>query len=281
MPDGTGKQLVQTLCSSCHTTSTITRSAGFDSADQWRALFSTMIDLSDAQATTIAEYLAANFPEDRSRRPNLVAGDTEIEIIEWTVPTLGQRSRDPVEAPDGTIWWTGMWASLAGRLDPNTGIMEEYKLPPTARPHSIIPDTRGNIWYTGNSNSTIGKLDPLTGEVTEFKTEAGDPHTATFHPNGKLYFTAQRAGMLGRLDPDSGELKEVDTLPRPYGIQVAPDNTVWVAYNGTNSIGAVNPDTLEIKYFEVPDEKSRIRRLGIDSKGIVWFVNSSLGKIGR
>lgn len=280
LPEGPGKQLVQNLCSSCHSTATISRSAGFASAQEWRALFSTMIELNNAQAETIADYLAANFPEDVSRRPTLVAGDTEIEIIEWSVPTLGQRSRDPIEAPDGSIWWTGMWASLAGRLDPETGIMEEYKLPPAARPHSIIPDTQGNIWYTGNSNSTIGMLDPSTGEVTEYKTEAGDPHTATFHPNGNLYFTAQRAGVVGRLNPDSGEIQEVATEPRPYGIQVGPDGTVWVAYNGTNKIGAVNPDSLELSYFEIPDERSRIRRLGIDSFGMVWFVNSSLGKIG-
>lgn len=281
LPEGSGKQLVQTLCSTCHSTATISRAAGFDSAEQWRELFSTMIELSDAQANTIAIYLAEHFPEDKSRRPTLIAGDTEIEIIEWTVPTLGQRSRDPIEAPDGSIWWTGMWASLAGRLDPESGLMEEYKLPPAARPHSIIPDAEGNIWYTGNSNSSIGKLDPNTGEVIEFKTQAGDPHTATFHPNGNLYFTAQRAGMLGRLDPKTGAVDEIDTEPRPYGIQVAPDETVWVAFNGTNKIGAMDPDSMAVRYYEVPDEKTRIRRLGIDSKGIVWFVNSSLGKIGR
>lgn len=281
LPEGPGKQLVQNLCSTCHSVATITRAAGFDTAEQWRALFSTMIDLSDAQAETIASYLATHYPEDSSRRPTLVAGDTEIEIIEWTVPTLGQRSRDPIETPDGNIWWTGMWASLAGRLDPETGLMEEYKLPPTSRPHSIVPDSAGNIWYTGNSNATLGMLNPATGEVVEYKTEASDPHTATFHPNGNLYFTAQRAGVIGRLDPRTGDLLEVDSEPRPYGIQVAPDGTVWVAFNGTNKIAAVDPMSLDISYYEVPDARTRIRRLGIDSNGIVWFVNSSMGKIGR
>ncbi len=281
LPEGPGKQLVEELCSSCHSVATITRAAGYSSAQQWRELFSTMIELSDAQATTIATYLAQHYPEDTSRRPNLIAGDTEIEIIEWTVPTLGQRARDPIEAPDGSIWWTGMWASLTGRLDPDTGIMEEFKLPPSSRPHSVLPDKDGNIWYTGNSNATIGMLNPATGEVTQYKTQARDPHTATFHPNGKLYFTAQQAGVLGRLDPITGEVKEVPSEPRPYGIQVAGNGVVWVAFNGTNKIGAVDPDTLAIKYYEVPNERTRIRRLAIDSAGIIWFVNSTLGKIGR
>ena len=281
LPEGPGKMLVENVCTTCHSTATISRAAGYNSVAEWRRVFSTMIELPDSQADTIATYLAEHFPEDTSRRPNLIAGDVDIEIIEWTVPTLGQRSRDPAEAPDGSIWWTGMWASLAGRLDPVTGMMEEYRLPASARPHTIVPDNEGNIWYTGNSNASIGKLNPQTGEITEYKTEARDPHSAVFHPNGNLYFTAQGAAMLGRLNPDTGDLIEINTEPRPYGIQVAEDGTVWVAYNGTNKIGALNPDTMELKYYEVPNERTRIRRLSLDSQGMVWFVNSTMGKLGR
>lgn len=281
LPEGPGKDLVESACTTCHGSSSITRSAGYDSPEEWRAVMETMIDLADPQAETIAEYLAEHFPANEERHPTLVDGDTEIEIQEWMVPTLGQRSRDPIEAPDGSIWWTGMWASIAGRLDPETGDMQEYHLPEEARPHSILPDQNGNIWYTGNSNATIGRLDPDTGMITEYDTEAGDPHTAVFHPNGHLYFTAQHAGMLGRLDPETGELNEIDTRSRPYGIQVADNGTLWVAYNGTNAIGAMDPDTMEIEYYTVPDESSRIRRLGLSSDGMVWYVNSTRGRIGR
>jgi len=240
-----------------------------------------MVALSDSDADAIAEYLAEHFPEKKERRPTLVEGPIEIEIEEWIVPTLGQRSRDPAEVPDGTIWWTGMWASLVGRLDPTTGAMQEYPLPPSARPHSIVPDDDGFIWYTGNSNGTIGKLDPAKGDITEYKTQAGDPHTMTWHPNGKLYFTAQRAAVLGRLDPHTGALVEVNTEPRPYGIVVDQAGTIWVAYNGTNKLGALDPESMEVQYFTVPNPNSRIRRLGIDSKGIVWYVNSTMGRLGR
>ena len=281
LPEGEGKKLVEIACYSCHSSFNIVRSAGYDSPAEWRNVFSTMVNLSDAQANTIAEYLTEHFPAQPERKPTLVSGDTKINITEWMVPTLGQRSRDPVEAPDGSIWWTGMYASLVGRLDPETGNMQEYRLPVASRPHSIVPDAQGNIWYTGNSNATIGKLDPQTGLITEYPTEARDPHTATFHPNGNLYFTAQGAGMLGRLDPETGELTEIATEPRPYGIQVASNGTVWVAYNGTNKIGAMDPETMAVRYYTIPDPDSRIRRLGLDSNGIVWFVNSTKGRIGR
>ena len=254
--------------------------SGFDE-DGWEALVATMVALPEMQSKTVASYLAEHFPERLERRPTLVPGDTSIEITEWIVPTLGQRSRDPVEAPDGSIWWTGMWASLAGRLDPKTGTMEEFRLPPEARPHTILPDADGNIWYTGNSNATVGKLDPRTAEITEYPTQARDPHSAVFHPDGRLYFTAQGAGMLGRLHPETGELTEIETEPRPYGMQVAANGTVWVAYNGTNKLGALDPETMEVRYYEVPDETSRIRRLGLTSDGMVWYGNSTNGRIGR
>lgn len=157
-----------------------------------------MVVLADPQAETVAAYLAAHFPKNEQRAPTLVDGDFEIEIREWLVPTLGQRSRDPIEAPDGSIWWTGMWASIAGRLDPATGALDE-----------------------------------------------------------------------------------IDTRARPYGIKVASDGRVWIAYNGTNALGSMDPDTMAVRYYEVPHEASRIRRLDLSSDGQVWYVNSTRGRIGR
>jgi virginiamycin B lyase len=280
LPDGAGKDVVEAACTSCHGLRQIMGSTGYD-ADGWRDLMSTMVALPDAQARRAADYLAGHYPATTDRAPTVVDGDFEIEITEWLVPTLGQRSRDPAEAPDGSIWWTGMWASIAGRLDPATGEMEEFQLPDDARPHTIVPDSDGNIWYTGNSNSTIGKLDPATGEIVEYPTQARDPHSAVFHPNGKLYFTAQGASMLGRLDPVTGELTEIPTETRPYGIKVDAEGTVWVAFNGTNKIGALDPETMEVRYYDVPNERSRIRRLDIASDGMVWYGNSAMGRIGR
>jgi virginiamycin B lyase len=280
LPEGEGKHLVESLCVSCHALSRVTGSAGFDTAEEWRDLMASMIDLADAQANTMATYLAQHFPAREERRPTLVSGDTSITITEWMVPTLGQRSRDPVEGLDGSIWWTGMWASLIGRLDPETGEMEEYRLPPAARPHSIVPDAAGNIWYTGNSNATIGRLDPRSGQITEYPTQARDPHTAVFHPNGSLYFTSQHAGMLGRLDPATGEVTEIPTRARPYGIRVGPDRRLWIAYNGTNAIASMHPESMALRYYDLPDDRTRTRRLDIASDGRIWYVNSSLGRIG-
>jgi virginiamycin B lyase len=280
LPEGPGREQIQASCSSCHGLNQITNSAGYSRAG-WAAVVATMIALPKDQADVVNGYLATHFPEKVARRPTLVPGTTTIKFTEWITPTLGQRTRDPIEAPDGSIWWTGMYASLVGRLDPKTGAMKEFPLPQTARPHSIIPDAAGNIWYTGNSNATLGKLDPKTGKITEYKTTARDPHSFVFHRNGLIYFTAQNARVIGRFRPDTGETREVPTEPNPYGIQMGSDGTLWVAFNGTNKIGALNPDTMAIRYYDVPNPATRIRRLGLSSDGMVWYGNFTQGTIGR
>lgn len=218
LPEGEGKQLVQNLCTACHETNLITRSSGY-SREDWQELIQSMVNLSGNSAgETITKYLATHFPAGTQLKPNLVRGETSITFREWKVPTLGQRARDPVEAPDGSIWWAGMWGNLVGRLNPKTGEVSEYSLPENAKPHTVTPDQEGNIWYTGNSNGTIGKLDPRTGRITEYKMPdpaARDPHTAVFDKKGTpvVYLAGKQHG--GPLDPgdrrdqagDGGEAK--------------------------------------------------------------------------
>ena len=293
LPDGAGKELVQAACVACHETDLIVASNGYTN-ERWRHLMSKMIDLPEPLASSIAHYLATSFPENDALRPTLIAGDTEITFQEWTVPTLGQRPRDPLMTPDGMIWWAGMFGSLVGRLDPKTGEMTEFLLDPTARPHSIIDDVAGNIWYTGNSNSSMGMLDPATGEITVYPMPdpaARDPHTPAFTPTGDLWFTVQNSNMLGRLVPDTGDIRLI-TMPtegaRPYGIRVDSKGTIWVAYRGSNAVAKVDPDSWEVTEYRTPNPNPEshhgnhyIRRLAIASDDTIWYVDSGRGYIGR
>ena len=180
LPGGDGKALVEDLCVACHQTRNIQRSLGY-SETGWRSLIGTMIDLQGSQELDrITAYLAEHFPEDSNRSAVLVDGPAQIKFREWFVPTLGQRSRDPIEAPDGKIWWAGQWADLIGSIDRKTGEIKEYALPSGAKPHSVFHDHNGNIWYTGNGNGTMGKFDPRTEKITVFEMpEERSIHVAT------------------------------------------------------------------------------------------------------
>jgi virginiamycin B lyase len=287
LPDGPGKEMVQGMCASCHNLNTVTNSTGY-TQERWEDLVSTMVRLPEAQQTTLTQYLATHFPFKPGREPVLVPGPVQITFKEWIVPTLGQRSRDPIQRADGTIYWTGQFASLVGRLNPRTGEMKEWKLDPEAHPHSIIDDRAGNIWYMGNGNGTIGKLNPATGEITVYKMPdpaARDPHTPIWLEDGTtLFFTLQQSNMIGRMNTTTGEIKLV-TIPTtralPYGIKVNSQGRVFVSYNGSNGIAEVDPVTMAIKEYKLPRPGTTVRRLAITSDDMVWFVNSGLGALGR
>ena len=264
----------------------ITGSPGFTPA-AWKDLVATMIKLPDDRAAAITQYLGTHFPPKPGRAPVLVPGNVQVTFKEWIVPTLGQRSRDPLQTADGTIWWNGQFISLIGRLNPKTGEMKEYRLETDAKPHSIVDDAAGNIWYTGNGNGTIGKFEPATGKITVYKMPdpaARDPHTAIFAKDGTMFFTLQQSNMLGRLVPSTGEIKLVTlTTPRalPYGIKQDSHGTIWVSYNGAGKLASMDPATMAVKEYPLPDAASRSRRLAITSDDTIWFVNSALGRIGR
>ena len=92
-----------------------------------------------------------------------------------------QRSRDPVQAADGLIWWAGQCGKLIGSINPATGEMKEYPLPANAMPHTVEIDARGSIWGTGKTRTVrSGYLDPQTGELTEVY-KMPDPQAKVSH----------------------------------------------------------------------------------------------------
>ena len=288
LPAGPGKELVEGICTACHRTNEITRSMGY-TKEGWKELIGTMIDLSKTaeQQEQVVSYLATHFPPGKNPRPaRQVPGDAEIAFKQWTTPTLGARSRDPVQGPDGKIWWVGQWANLLGWINPDTGEMREYPLPPRTLPHNVVIDKEGRPWWTGNGNGTIGRTDPRTGEHTVYKMpdeRVKDPHTAEFDRNGIMWFSAQQANFVGRFDPASGDtrvwqLKTPDA--KPYGVKIDSRGNVWIACNGAACLIRINPTTFEITEIPLPTPGTTVRRLDIDAEDRVWYVNSGKGKLG-
>jgi virginiamycin B lyase len=288
LPQGPGRDAVEAACTGCHQTNMVTQSSGY-THDGWKELIGTMIDLSRSPETeaAITQYLAANFPPNTKRAAKLVPGSAEITFKEWVMPTLGQRTRDPIQSADGSIWWAGQFGNLIGRLDPVTGEMREYPLPPNAFPHTVEVDAKGIPWYTGNKNGSVGKVDPATGKVTVYKMPdpaAKDPHTLVFDKQGIAWFTLQNSNMVGRLDPESGDIKLV-TLPtpdsKPYGIKIDAQGVPWFSCNGRPCLYKIDPATMALTEIKLPLGGTTVRRLDIADDGMIWYVNSSQGRLGR
>lgn len=71
LPDGPGKEIVQTACAQCHSLSLIVND-GY-SREEWPRIFGTMIELPNEQKNIVADYLAAHFPEKAKPPAVLIA----------------------------------------------------------------------------------------------------------------------------------------------------------------------------------------------------------------
>jgi virginiamycin B lyase len=286
LPDGPGKAQVQAYCALCHQLNNITNSGGY-TRQGWLDVISTMVALPEDQADIVADYLAKNFPEQPRPKAVVIPGPARATFKEWKLPTLGSRPHDPLATSDGSIWYTGMFANVLGRVDPNTGKIKEYPLDtPQSGPHGLTADREGHIWFTANSKGYIGRLDPATGRIAEYKLPEGarDPHTPLFDRNGILWFTAQGANMVGRRDPKTGDVKVViypQPRSNPYGMVFTSGGMPIVCEFGGNRISAIDPQAMTIKEWTLPHADSRPRRIAITSDDAVWYSDYSRGYLGR
>src|SRR3546814_19233745 len=78
LPEGPGKEQVESVCTACHPASQITRSSGYTQAD-WSELTATMIDLSGhpERREEITGYLAAHFPPNQPTAARPAAGQAQ------------------------------------------------------------------------------------------------------------------------------------------------------------------------------------------------------------
>ena len=67
---------------------------------------------------------------------------------------------------------------------------------------------------------------------------------------------------------------------RSYGIIVSPKGVPTLCLFGTNKLATINPNTMEIREYALPDAASRPRRIAIVGDE-VWYSDFSRGFLGR
>jgi virginiamycin B lyase len=210
-----------------------------------------------------------------------------VQITEWPVPWKDTRPRDPYVDPTGNrVWFVGQAGHYVAYLEPQTGQFKRFELEPGTGPHNLIVDKQGFVWYAGNRASHIGRLDPKDGKITKYPmpdTSVRDPHTLVFDNKGNIWFTAQGGNQIGHLVTSSGEvhlMKVSAARSRPYGIVIDSRDRPWIALFGTNKIATVDPASMQLREFTLP-EGARPRRLEVTSDGMVWYVDYARGFLGR
>lgn len=166
-----------------------------------------------------------------------------------------------------------------------------------SNPHTIEVDRDGRLVILADisdedpatvfpvGNRDIILFDPRTEAWTPIVT-ACDTHTLRLDRQGR-YWLSGNFNLLCMYDPATGEEQAWEFPVKlegfggfVYGIDVAPDGTVWFSQPFGNYIGRYDPGTDSIKQWEVPAPGYGPRRFRTDSKGNVWLplVSGHLGK---
>jgi len=88
----------------------------------------------------------------------------------------------------------------------------------------------------------------------------------------------------GRLDPATGEVEEVPLGEgsAPHGVIVGPDGAAWVTDGGQNAIVRVDPQSLKVDLFPLPQDAppANLNTAAFDGAGVLWFTGQN-GIYGR
>ena len=90
--------------------------------------------------------------------------------------------------------------------------------------------------------------------------------------------------MVGRLNMTTGKVDLVKMTrdgARPYGIMMDATDRPWFCEFGTNRMATVDPKTLALKEYDLPDARTRPRRMALTTDGMVWYVDYTRGYLGR
>jgi len=121
--------------------------------------------------------------------------------------------------PDDTVWIALAKSGKLARF--MNGKIRLYELGPDSRPVGVAAGNQSNghagvLWIAASYDNKIIKFDTVTGKTREYPIDGENswPFNVAIAPDGKIWFTERASGRIGQLDPETGNVKHFD-LPTP------------------------------------------------------------------
>ncbi len=166
---------------------------------------------------------------------------------------------------DGNIFITPSMQQALLEFDVDTKQFITHKMPEGFYPHTIRTDDQDRVWFTMALSSQVAMFDRKSQTFTMYDLPARGL---------KEWFILKSLPLIFSMDPENrptpGPDRNSTGLPMPYGIDVAPDGTVWAARLYANDLAHIDPKSGEITMIDFPYQGPR--RLRVDADGDVWIV---------
>jgi virginiamycin B lyase len=318
LPEGEGKEVVQTKCVACHDAQRTVRARA--NRSRWEEIILNMRayaqgstlakDLTDQEEKVLLDYVTTNFsgsragsgrqkPDPNSRLPRTLAtGEaTKYIAVEYELPNLNAEPHEVTVDAEGNGWVTQRIGGKLGRLDPKTLLYTEIAPPAgpskTNRLNAIIAASNNKLWFIdGGPNRRWLNYDTKTKEFNVFelpklKSGSASGNTMRIHSNGTVWLNSIAANQVIRLDPATKQFTVFEVpagikagrTANPYGMAISGDGKIWIVENAMNQLGRIDPVTGKIDEFEIPVKNPVARKGGMDSEGNVWVGLHGAGKL--
>ena len=174
---------------------------------------------------------------------------------------------------DGHIFITPSMTQSLLEFDPVSKRFTEWKMDEGFYPHTIRVDAGDRVWFTLALSNQVAMFDRATQEFSYFDLP---PRSLR-----ERVVSAVVKWRLGRGDVSEPPEYDWDNtgFPMPYGIDIAPDGTVWVARLYAGDIVRIDPVSGETQ--AIPAPFTGPRRLRCDAAGNPWISGFSSGLIAR
>src|SRR5437763_15744957 len=177
-------------------------------------------------------------------------------------------------------------------------VVEYELLNPRAEPHELAVDMEGNGWVSQRVGGRLGRLDHETLSYVEFEPPAGSSSVVRLNGirrgnQGELWMVD--GGPNRRwlsFDPKYEQFTAYNLPPTRSGgasgntMRVHPDNTVWLAANGSKQLIRFDPASKQFTIYDVPVGVKHNRNatpygLALGGDGNIGAVGPAFDQIAR
>ncbi len=242
------------------------------------------VPLSDDDS--ISDYLASfrgpNSPELKIQFfPRATGEITRARVTEYQMPRPLAVLHDILKDPNSHYIWVNDWReNLLGRLDPNTGEIQEYPVPGTHMPGgflSMLWDHEGYLWAAQLWSGRVVKFDVKEGKflgawaVPLQPSRSGTAGVCSHfaHPEGPVWVSDALRGKFWKLDPGTGEFAE---LPWPGSrFKCDSEGNIWRLNSRRGAVLKIDPKTNKITEYKAPTSGADPHRFTLDGDENIWY----------
>jgi virginiamycin B lyase len=209
------------------------------------------------------EYTVYKVPHDPDMRLGGIMGN-RFKVFPKMYNFMGVHSFADSKR-DGNIFITPSMQQALLEFDVKTKKFIAHPMPAGFYPHTIRIDAQDRVWFTLAISSQVAMFDRSSEEFTLYDLPARSV---------KEWLILKSLPLLFWIDPENRPLPSADNesngLPMPYGIDIAPDGTVWVARLYGDDLAKIDPDSGEVTMIDFPYHGPR--RMRFDANGKLWIV---------